>query len=461
MERWIPSGGRPSFSLKSTDLKEVMSIISKMKGSHAFGIDELDASIIKMTAPTIGPVITHIINLSLGTSKVPQKWKLARVIPLLKSQEMDRLIPASFRPVALLPVISKLAERVVQKQLLHYLEDSGQISKHHHAYRGRYSTTTALMEIMDLISRGADANEIIATLSVDQSAAFDCMIHQTLLEKLEMYGLDPHALEWIRSYLSGRSTYVAIGSAVSRIHSTPFGVPQGSVLGPLLYLCYVNDFPEVVERDDCTNEQHDDKTKLFGGDCEKCGTLPVFADDGLYIVSGKSRFGNQLKLDEMFTQIRDYLNANGLELNESKTGLTEFMVCQKRARTRGIPPDLTAAERIEDQDGIKFMDKHITDKPQMKILGLTLNNNLSWEAHLTGKKKPLLPAVRKIVGMLSRLRNALSKRARLQLANALVVSKTILWNKYLGTHVRFIQTEGSEYSEYGGKICLGTEQTNE
>ena len=297
------------------------------------------------------------------------------------------------------------------------------LSKHHHAYRGRHSTTTALMEITDLIYRGADANEIIATLSVDQSAAFDCVVHRTLIEKLEMYGLDQHSLRWINSYLTDRSAYVAIGSAASRIHSTPFGVPQGSVLGPLLYLCYVNDFPAVVEKDECSNEQHKDNTKLFGGDCEICGTLPVFADDGLYVISGKSRFGNQLKIEEMFIRIRDFLNSNGLELNESKTGLTEFMVCQKRTRMRGIPPELTAAEKIEENGRIKFLDKHITDKSQIKILGLVLKNNLSWEAHLVGKTKPLLPAVRRIVGMLSRLRNVLSRRARLQLANALVVSK--------------------------------------
>ena len=270
------------------------------------------------------------------------------------------------------------------------------------------------------------------------------MLHSTLIEKLHLYGLDSHACSWIKSYLTDRSSYVAIGLAMSAIQSSPYGVPQGSVLGPLLYLCYVNDFPAVVEDDNCTDVAHQERSRLFGGDCGTCGLLPAFADDGLYIVSGKSRFANQLKLEVMFGKICDYLNSNGLELNESKTNLTEFMVSQKRSRMRGIPPDLTASEKIERQGRIQFVDKHITDKPQLKILGLTLNNNLSWEAHLVGKKKPLIPAVRKVIGMLSQLRKSLSMKARLQLTNALVVSKLLyginIWGHTSEVYRRKAQT---------------------
>ena len=415
-----------------------------MKVSHAYGRDELDSYVIKLVAPNIGHIITHIINLSLATRKFPMKWKLGRVIPLIKSQDADKLSPSSFRPVALLPVCSKIAERIVQRQLLRYMEDYGLISGHHHAYRDRHSTTTALIEIVNRIYRGADLNEISATLSVDQSAAFDCVRHSTLLEKLELYGVDSHACEWIGSYLTNRSSYVAIGSATSSIHSSPFGVPQGSVLGPLLYLCYVNDFTAVVEDDECEDDAHRDDVRLFGNDCDSCGILPAYADDGLYIVTGKSRFGNQIKIEKTFGRIRDFLNGLGLELNESKTHLTEFMVCQKRSRLGGIPPDLTASEKVEKNGSIKFIDKHVTDKPQLKMLGLILNNNLSWEAHLIGQKKPLIPGVRKVIGMLSKLRGALSIKARLQLVNALVVSKFLygicLWGHTSEVYRRMAQT---------------------
>ena len=110
-ERWIPAGGRPKFLLKSVTEKEVLEMIGKLKVSHAFGIDRIDASTIKLLAPILTPPITHIINLSLGTGTFPAKWKLARVLPLLKSRDLDTSNPGLFRPVCQLPIISKLTER--------------------------------------------------------------------------------------------------------------------------------------------------------------------------------------------------------------------------------------------------------------------------------------------------------------------------------------------------------------
>ena len=109
---------------------------------------------------------------------------------------------------------------------------------------------------MDMIAEETDHNRITASMCMDLSAAFDCVIHSTLLEKLQFYGLDRNTMEWMESYLEGRSNYVVIGSAESVIKSTPSGVPQGSCLGPLLYLVYVNEMPSVLEDDNCQNPGH-------------------------------------------------------------------------------------------------------------------------------------------------------------------------------------------------------------
>ena len=145
------------------------------------------------------------------------KWKLAQIILLLKSMDMDKMMHKSFSPVRQLAVISKLAERTVQTQLLEFLERMEQLSPDHHAYWKNLSTITALIEMMDMNAKAADENKIAANMSIDQSATFDCVKHNILLRKLNYYSMDDTVLRWIQSYLGHRSGYVAIGTAISVI----------------------------------------------------------------------------------------------------------------------------------------------------------------------------------------------------------------------------------------------------
>ena len=330
-----------------------------------------------------------------------------------------------YRPVALLPVISKLAERHVQQQILQYLENTGQVSDYHHGFRERCSTTTVLIEIMDTIAIAADENTITATMSIDESAAFDCVQHSILEKKLEYYGLDTRTRHWIHSYLENRSGYVSIGSGKSNLKNSPHGVPQGSVLGPLMYLIYVNDMPMIVEDERCESPAHRNPEKLFGNNCTSCGKLPTFADDAVFLVAGRSRATLQDKIETKFEIIKQYLNSHGLEINDHKTSLTEFMLKQKRARLPGIPPDLTVGEKFTNKNTgeTKIKDKHINDSTSTRMLGMNLQNNLTWESHLLSGKKPLLPGIRKQLGTLYKLQNFLSRKTRLQLINTLVISR--------------------------------------
>ena len=418
---WIPAGRIPELIIKKVTEKEIFNMIAKLKNSHAYGRDLIDGSTVKLAAKYLSGPIAHVVNLSLETETFPGKWKLARICPLLKSTDLDETKPGSFRPVSQLPLISKLAERVVQIQLLNFLEETKQLAANQHGYRKYTNTTTALLQIMDIIATGTDANEITASMCVDQTAAFDCVEHDLLLEKLEYYKLSRSLKNWIKSYLEYRSSFVSIGTAESVIKPLKYGVPQGSVLGPLLYLIYVNEFPAATRDDNCGDLSHMDNTQLFGKHCQKCGSVTIFADDAQFLVTSNDRNQNQESLIRNFDRIVEFLNANGLSVNQGKTGLTEYMSKQKRGRLRGQPPELRVTEIVENIE----VEKVISDVNYCRILGANLKNNQSWEAHLTTGKKAILPAVRRQLGALQSLRHVLSRKAKLQLVNSLILSRLI------------------------------------
>ena len=176
--------------------------------------------------------------------------------------------------------------------------------------------------MMESIAMATDENLTTASMGIDQTAAFDCVDHCILTDKLKLYGLDIQTRQWVDSYLERRSSFVAIGSGKSRIRSNNHWVPQGSVLGPLLYLIYINKFPASIEDNICVNPTHRDERTLFGGDCEDCGSLTVFTDGSLYLFSSNNRRLNQERVENKFITIRDFLNSNGLQINEAKTFLT-------------------------------------------------------------------------------------------------------------------------------------------
>ena len=267
----------------------------------------------------------------------PSRWKLSWIIPLLKSTDIDKLSHSAYCPVSQLPVLSKLTEKALQHQFLQFLEQTNQLSASHHAHCEHLSTTTAVVHIMDIISTAMDENKFTATLSLDQMAVFDCINHRLLIEKLRYYNLNENCLNWITSYLSHRTNYVSIGSANSYMTTQEFGVPQGSVLGSLLYLLYVNELAMTIINENCLNEVHKDDKKLFGNECEECGQIPTFADNVVYLVASRDRFSNQLAIENRFIKIKNFLSLNGLQAMAEKTKLMWVHVHTKVHEKFGNP----------------------------------------------------------------------------------------------------------------------------
>ena len=201
----------------------------------------------------------------------------------------------------------------------------------------------------------------------------------------------------------------------------------------------MNEFSEAAKEDDCRDEAHNDPEVLFGRECKDCGKLTIFADDANYSNVSSTRIINQQRIVAAFERIIEFLNSNGLEVNQAKTAMTEYMTRQKRVRMLGVPPELSV---IENNEG-RLENKVIRDKPYCRILGGNVSNDLSWSHHLSTGKKALLPMIRKQIGSLSSLRRSLPIKAKLKLANSFILSRLnyiiSLWGNTTENQLRKVQ----------------------
>ena len=228
-----------SFRIKPVQESQVLKVVKSLKNSSATGVDYIDTKTIKLIAELITPVLTHIINLSISSSTFPTIWKWAKVRPLLKSMSADALLPKSYRPVALLPILSKVMEKVVFIQLVEYLEHNNLIHPNLHGSRKGHNTSTSLLQLYDRWVEELDEDKMVGVLFCDQSAAFDLCDHNILVQKLRLMGLDESALSWVTSYLSNRKQSCFVdGELSTALKLFDCGVPQGSIGGPLLWLCF-------------------------------------------------------------------------------------------------------------------------------------------------------------------------------------------------------------------------------
>ena len=178
--------------------------------------------------------LSEIFNVSLESGVFPKKMKIARVIPIFNkdgSQDCN-----NYRPISLLPNISKLFEKLIKNRLSKFLEDNKCLFSRQFGFRNKHTTNHALIDLTENIRKALDGNEFACGVFLDFKKAFDTVNHKILLKKLEHYGVRGHAIKWFKSYLSERKQYTPVNNADSQINEISYGVPQGSVLGPLLFL---------------------------------------------------------------------------------------------------------------------------------------------------------------------------------------------------------------------------------
>ena len=205
-----------------------------MDSNKSPGISNFDARFLKLVAPVICKSLAYICNLSLHTSCFPNDWKLAKINPIHK--DGDKYDVNNYRPISVLPVLSKIIERAVHDQLYHFLTKNGVLNPCQSGFRRNHSTATTLIDVSDYILNNMNKGLITGALFLDLKKAFDTVDYDILLQKLYNYGVTGNTLNWFKSYLSDRMQAVNINSTLSDFKNVNIGIPQGSILGPLLFI---------------------------------------------------------------------------------------------------------------------------------------------------------------------------------------------------------------------------------
>jgi hypothetical protein len=246
------------FEFQQVTTDEIIKTTNSLK-SNACGIDEISAFFIKLSIKSSVKIFAEIVNASLKSGLFPSRWKKARVKPIPKIN--DPIYASDYRPISLLPAFSKIIEKIIAKQMKTYLIDNNLLDKFQSAYREKHSTITALTDITDNIYKSLDDSEITILVLLDYSKAFDCANHKLIVAKLRALGFKDSALNWISSYLSDRSQQVVTDLGESQWINLANGVPQGSILGPLLFTILISDI--AVGLKFCKYHLYADDTQLY------------------------------------------------------------------------------------------------------------------------------------------------------------------------------------------------------
>lgn len=373
-------------SVTSQDVEKII----RSSASKSCDLDPLPTTVLKEVLHVLLPTITKIINLSLASSTVPNKFKESLISPLLKKQSLDPEVLNNYRPVSNLPFVSKVLEKVVASQISSYLDTHGLNEIFQSAYKRHHSTETALLRVQNDILKAIDNNCSVILLMLDLSAAFDTVDHAILLHRLQShFGITGNALKWFESYLSERHQCVYINGTKSSWHDLLFGVPQGSVLGPILFTLYTSPLGDIIRRHNLC--------------------LHMYADDTQIYLSFKPSAEGQLScakstIENCLVDIKQWMASNLLKLNDDKT---ELLVIHGKHRPK---PPLCA---------ISVGQEIIRSSESARNIGVIVDDNLTLERQVSAICKSAFFHIRNI----SQIRKYLPQKTAETLVHALITSR--------------------------------------
>lgn len=349
------------FVLRPITREELLVVVKGIKGGSAPGIDGIRGQLIKDNIQLLVEPLLHIINLSIRTGQFPNALKMAKVIPVHKSGLKSLM--SNFRPISLLTTLSKLLEKSVKYQLTNYLESHDIIIKEQYGFRKNKNTSHALFDITKLISTEYGKKNKILITFLDLAKAFDTVERHKLIQKLKFCGIIGTALRWFVTYFEGRSQKVYVNGVESNVNSVDYGVVQGSTLGPLLFLIYVNNITKLSL-----------KSRIF-----------LFADDTAVVSMGCTWDEVYSRATEDLAKVKTWFDHNTLTVNIDKTKCLPIY-----ARNDADPgPRTLRLHSCGDPRSVTCGCGTIERVAHYKYLGVIIDHKLSWMPHIQCIKQRL------------------------------------------------------------------------
>lgn len=326
---FIPTLPESSFQFKEVSFNEIRSAINSLKNTNSKDIYEINTKIVKTITNVIIVPLTKIINHCIRQNLFPDALKLSKVIPIFKKGTRDNV--TNYRPISLIPIFGKIFETALKNQISHYFEHNALFNTCQYGFRSNCSTTMAISKLSDIVLKAFADKDLAFAVCLDLSKAFDSVSHSLLLKKLNYYGFDDSSILLMKRYLENRYQCVCVNNSNSSIRKIKHGVPQGSILGPTLFLIYVNDLPH----------SSNDATHI------------LFADDTTLGGSSSDIESMDYKVNKVQLEVNEWFLSNRLSLNSEKTQVLYF--------------------------SLREIDKN-TDS--IKLLGIILDSKMSWENHI-------------------------------------------------------------------------------